>query len=235
LPAGFGSGWDNFRGTPGHINVSRPSVAGDMRERDGRRRQLLAALQRQPMEPCRLPNMVHCGAGGVSGAPSLESHAGALRGSSASVTAFSPNGMLLAVAVEEAPKQWAVKVCTSGKRAIKQTSYSHAACSPAGLHVHWAVIYCCLSRSCSPPAVGCMQAPFHASIFCPLLFLQTMICTPMLLTVCAIHRWIHFLNALMFDGLTFFPWFPHSWIWCELGSLCCAIQRTLTASCTLQL
>lgn len=50
--------------------------------------------------------------GVANGAPSLESPAGVLKGSSASVTAFSPNGLLLAVAVEEAPKKWYVKVCT---------------------------------------------------------------------------------------------------------------------------
>jgi hypothetical protein len=110
LPAGFGSGWDSFRGAPGHINVSRPSAAGELRDRDNRRRQILSALHRQPLEPCRLPNEVYSYSIANSVAPNLEAQAGVLPGSSASVTAFSPNGMLLAVAVEEAPKQWSVKV-----------------------------------------------------------------------------------------------------------------------------
>lgn len=106
LPAGFGSGWDNFRGTPGHINISRPSVAGDQRDRDNRKRQVLTALSRQPSEPCRLPNEIYYGIGS-------EGQNNALKGTSASVTAFSPNGLLLAVAVEESPNQWSVKVCAA--------------------------------------------------------------------------------------------------------------------------
>lgn len=113
LPAGFGSGWDNFRGTLGHINTHRLSVAENTQERDTRRRQLLSALQRQPLEQCRLPNEVHCGMGVASGAANLDAHAGVLKGCSASVTAYSPNGLLLAVAVEEAPKQWSVKACSA--------------------------------------------------------------------------------------------------------------------------
>ena len=81
-----------------------------MRERDGRRRQLLSLLQRQPLEPCRLPNEVHSGMCGASGALSLDAQSGVHKGTSASVTSFSPSGLLLAIAVEEAPKQWSIKV-----------------------------------------------------------------------------------------------------------------------------
>jgi hypothetical protein len=144
LPAGFGSGWDNFRGVPGHINVSRPSAAGEVRERDNRRRQILSALQRKPLEPCRLPNEVHCGMSAASGAPSLEAQTVMLKGSSASVTAFSPNGLLLAVAVEEAPKKWSVKVC-----AVQQAATQHAVscCHVAKCVLFSATMHCASSRA----------------------------------------------------------------------------------------
>jgi hypothetical protein len=108
LPAGFGSGWDNFRGLFHFSGTPSIDIAGQKDGRYARRQAFLAALVRHPCMPCQLPSVVH---------PNMQQNLGhgtrpssGMERCSASVVAFSPDGLLLAASVEVAPQRWCLKV-----------------------------------------------------------------------------------------------------------------------------
>lgn len=107
LPAGFGSGWDNFRGhvdacggTDGAENGAAIATAANALSPEDTA--LLEHLQRAPGGACVLPNAQHARQRAGDGS-------GLLRGS-CSVVAFSPDGRGVAAAAEARAGNWRVEV-----------------------------------------------------------------------------------------------------------------------------
>lgn len=68
LPAGFGSGWDNYRGEVGDT-VARKAGAEGTSDAGRRRTAFLKAVQRQPAEACRCAPRMHAVDTEHSGSP----------------------------------------------------------------------------------------------------------------------------------------------------------------------
>jgi len=95
LPAGSGSGWDNYR--PGTASLHRLKRTLSMEEKDSQTRACFtAALERRLLEPCELPNALH-----ARQAPGAQG---------CSVCAFSHDGLKLAVAVERSHRHYVIQV-----------------------------------------------------------------------------------------------------------------------------
>ena len=117
LPAGFGSGWDNFRGHT-RVPTARKSArghhatAGKDSAHSAEDEALRQSLARKPGAACELPNWHHH--------RQSSGDAAALLNRSCSVVAFSPDGQLLAVAAEGKGRAWSVEVCSQATVAAEK-------------------------------------------------------------------------------------------------------------------
>eukprot|EP00892_Ulva_mutabilis_P004259 jgi/Ulvmu1/2204/UM013_0050.1 len=137
LPAGFGSGWDNYRGRPGETRM-RTARSDAQHDTAARRDAFFSAVRRQPAEACRVPDTPHTAllstrTAGSGADPSQHcTTAALLQRSRASVLAFSPCGTLLAAALEEALQHWHLRVFDVATGALMP---------PGSVAAHKALVY----------------------------------------------------------------------------------------------
>jgi hypothetical protein len=157
LPAGFGSGWHNLRGMPhmnkNHFGMHSASAGGLHAHLGEDEAALLHSMVRTPGEPCQLPDVHHrrqvAQEGGVAGERDLLS-------CSCSVVAFSPDGLLLAAAVEGAHWQWSIEV-RPPSTPTHTSSLQLARFSPRRCFAAFARRELCRCRTCSCAQRWCIM------------------------------------------------------------------------------